>query len=92
MLMDELLKYKKSILIHVVFPLLIGLVYYFFSSSLAFTHLLKSHFADGEIIYSAKLSGTVTRINTQNWASGSYYYRVLGNDGANVQGKLFIMH
>lgn len=46
----------------------------------------------GEIIYTTKLSGTVNRINTQNWAQGSYYYRVFGNDDANVEGKLFIIH
>ena len=43
----DLLKYKIAILVHVVCPLLIGLAIYYFASSIAFTHLIKNHFADG---------------------------------------------
>ena len=47
MLIVDLLKYKIAILVHVVCPLLIGLAIYYFTTSIAFTHLIKNHFADG---------------------------------------------
>ena len=45
----------------------------------------------GEIVYKDRLFNSAS-INCKSWPSGSYFYKVIKEDGLNISGKIFIRH
>ncbi|MBP6533322.1 MAG: T9SS type A sorting domain-containing protein, partial [Bacteroidia bacterium] len=45
----------------------------------------------GEIFYKDRLFNSAS-INCKSWPSGSYFYKIVKEDGLNISGKIFIRH